>query len=99
MPRETLFILALLVPLAAQSQSGAQPAPQSPSKPTESVTVTALRPSEKVIDDFLHSHTAPTRTLGKIARWKIGVCPLTVGLGEAFTKFVSQRIRQVAAEA
>ena len=92
MRRKTgLFLsLALLYPLAALSQ----PTPKAP----ESVTVTGVKPTEKAIDDFLLSHTAPTRMLGKIARWKTQICPLTMGLGKNYAPFVSQRIRQVAAQ-
>jgi hypothetical protein len=85
-----ILFLTLLSPLAAFSQ----PAP----KPPESVTVTGIKPTEKAIDDFLLSHTAPTRVLGKIARWKTPICPLTMGLGKNYAPFVNRRIRQVAAQ-
>ena len=90
MLRKTAFLLGLVVlnVLPAEAQL----------RPTESVTVTGIKPSEQAIDDFLFSHTAPSRTLGKIARWKTPVCPLTVGLGTKYAAFVSQRIRQVAAQ-
>ncbi|MEO8300825.1 MAG: hypothetical protein ABI608_03475 [Rhizomicrobium sp.] len=89
-----LLGLAVLLPLSAASQ----PASQAPQRPTESVTVTGIKPSAKVIDDFVLSHTAPTRVLGKIARWKSPICPLTMGLGEKYAPFVSQRIRRLAAQ-
>jgi hypothetical protein len=90
MPRYLAFALAI----ALLSSSAAQSQPVS--RPTENVTVTGIKPSRKVIDDFLFSHTAPTRVLDKIARWKTPVCPLTMGLGKKYAGFVSQRIRQLA---
>jgi len=91
MRRTFAIAMMLAFPLAAASQ------PQS--KPPESVTSTGIKPSEKVIDDFLLSHTAPTRVLGKLARWKKPVCPLTMGLGVKYAAFVSARIRDIAAKA
>src|SRR6187455_929748 len=92
MRRKTAFLfgLALMAPFAGHAQPAA--------RPTESVTVTGIKPTEKATDDFLFSHTAPTRVLGKIARWKTAICPLTMGLGTKYAPFVSQRIRQVAAQ-
>jgi hypothetical protein len=92
MPRKLAFILAILLlsPLVAQSQ----PVP----KPPESITVTGIKPSKTVIDDFIFSHAVPTRSLGKIARWKTPICPETMGLRPQYAKFVSQRIRAVAAK-
>ncbi len=90
MRRKTAVILLalLLHPAAAFSQP----------RPTESVTVTGIKPTQKAIDDFIFSHTAPTRVLGKIARWKTPVCPVAMGLGTKYAAFVGQRIRQVAAQ-
>jgi hypothetical protein len=34
---------------------------------------------------------------GKIARWEDGICPLTVGQQPAFTGFITQRVKDVAA--
>ena len=88
--RKPSIILALL--LLYPSVAASQP------KPTESVTVTGIKPTQEAIDDFVLSHTAPTRTLGKIARWKTAICPVTQGLGVKYAAFVSRRVRDVAAE-
>jgi hypothetical protein len=88
MNRVTLLLLMALT-VAAQSQ----PAPQQ----TESVTVTGAR-SRQVLDQFVQSFAAPTRMTGKLARWEDGVCPITVGLKPAFTKFISARVKDVAAQ-
>jgi hypothetical protein len=90
-----ILSLALLNGSAAWAQPTFQPMP----KPPESITVTGIKPTEKTISDFLLSHTAPTPVLGKIARWKKPICPLTTGLGAKYAPFVSQRIRQLAAQA
>jgi hypothetical protein len=82
-----MIVLALLLALPA----AAQPA-------TESVTVTGTR-SRQVIEKFIESFAAPTRMTGKLARWQDGVCPIAVGLKPDFTKFIAQRVRDVAAKA
>ena len=50
-----------------------------------------------VIQSFVASFATPTRTTGKIARWEDGICPLAVGQQPAITKFVTQRVKDVAA--
>jgi hypothetical protein len=91
-------LTAALVPAAlaqpgAPRQSQAQPA----SAPLESVTVTATKPSDAAIESFIETRTAPTRVTGKMARWKTGICPQTLGLGDIYAKYVTQRIRDIAA--
>src|SRR5579872_7215266 len=87
------FRIALLGFLAAGLGAMAQPA----RAPVESVTVTAHRQTfPEVIGHFIESFAAPTRVIGKIARWEDGICPVTVGLRPAATKFVTQRVREIA---
>jgi hypothetical protein len=87
-----LVLLLMMLPAAS-----AQPRPDSPpSAPLESVTVIATRPSESVIDSFIFSRAAPARVTGKLARWKKGICPQTLGLAPRFAKYVTDRIREVA---
>lgn len=74
--------------------ASAQPAPLAP---LESVTVTATKPSQVAIASFVETRTAPTRMTGKVARWKTPICPQTLGLGDKFAKYLTQRIRDVAA--
>ena len=83
-----IFALSLISPLTAAAQ---------PVKPPESVTVTGIKPTQKAIDEFLFAHTAPTRLIGKISRWKTQVCPETLGIRPEYAKFVSRHIRDVAA--
>jgi hypothetical protein len=90
MMRKTCLTALLL--LAAPSLVLAQAA-----RPTESVTVTGTR-DRQVIDGFVHSFAAPTHLIGKIARWEEGICPITVGLRPAATKFITQRVKDIAAQ-
>jgi hypothetical protein len=90
-------LLAALAPglIFAFTASAEQPA--APQSAVESVIVTApaLR-SEKALDNFVIGHTAPSPFLGKIARWKTGICPVSVGLPDKFNLFITQRIIRVA---
>src|SRR5215831_4806406 len=64
--------------------------------PSESVTVTVARPSGDTIASYVEKRSTPTRYLGKMARWRRPICPLTIGLGDKYAKYVTQRIRDVA---
>jgi hypothetical protein len=78
-----LVVMLLALPASAQAP--------------ESVTVTGTR-SRQVLDKFVESFAAPTRMTGKLARWEDGVCPVAVGLKPAFLKFITRRLRDVAAQ-
>ena len=81
--------LVLVLTLSASAESEAPP--------VESVIVTApaQRP-EDALNQFIISHAAPTPALGKIARWKRGICPITIGLPGKFDAFITQRLIRVA---
>ena len=72
-------------------------------KPVAPVTVTGKRRSEQelirtVIAPFVDLHAARDRKSGLLVRFAPGgVCPLTLGLSEAFDDFVTKRIVTVAA--
>jgi hypothetical protein len=85
--------MASAILFAAITGAMAQPAP-----PVESVTVTGERARDEQIKSFVQSRAAPAVRLGKIARWETGVCPIAVGLRPAFLKFMTQRIRDIAAK-
>lgn len=82
---------ALAFPLAAQ------PLAEPRNDAVENVVVTAprLRP-EKALDNFIIAHAKAAPLLGKIARWRDGICPITIGLPAKFNQYVSQRIIRVA---
>src|SRR5262245_15397454 len=86
------FRFALFAILAAPSLALAQPA----AAPTEDVTVSGTK-SRQVIANFVSSFVTPTRVTGKIARWETAICPATAGLGPAGNRFITQRVREVAA--
>jgi hypothetical protein len=66
----------------------------------ESVVVTAPRMrTPEIIDHFVMAHATRAPALGKLTRWKLGICPQTTGLPPAFAKLVTDRVRQVAAMA
>ena len=89
--------LALLA-APAWAQDAASDAARDVAKDVESVTVNGTR-DRQVIDKFVKSLAAPAHLSGKITRWEDGVCPITVGLRPEATKFVSDRLRDVAREA
>jgi hypothetical protein len=90
--------MVFLLLLGFPGQTRAQPASSTrEGAPLESVTVTAAKPTEAAIDNFIFSHATPTRIAGKLARWKKGICPQTMGLGPKFANAVTQRVRDVAA--
>jgi hypothetical protein len=88
MGRLQLTVFALLL---APSLVLAQPA----KAPSESVTVTGTK-SREVLQGFVQSFAAPTRVTGKLARWEDGICLVAVGLPPSFTKFIVQRVKEVA---
>jgi hypothetical protein len=82
-------LVFLVLPSLAMAQAARSP---------ESVTVTGTK-SREVLRGFVQSFAAPTRLTGKMARWSDGICPIAVGLKPAFTSFVTQRVRAIAAKA
>jgi hypothetical protein len=68
-----------------------------PSDAVDNVIVTAprLRP-EKALDNFIIAHAKPTVAVEKIARWRSGICPLTIGLPGKLNRYVTERIVRVA---
>ena len=72
--------------------AAAQPAP------VESVTVNGRRVPNDEIRAFVETRAAPTRRLGKIARWERGICPTAMGLKPADAQFIVKRLRDVAAK-
>lgn len=85
------IILALVCFVPITGIAGAQnPLP-------ESVTVTGTKERE-VVRGFVDSVAEPTRMIGKIARWEVPICPYTLGVKPEATKFITDRVKAVAAE-
>jgi hypothetical protein len=83
--------------ISATPNSGATGPDQLPD-----VMVIAPRPptpgelAGKAVPDFVHVHAAPAIVTEQLARWRIGICPMTSGLSDSFNDFVTARILAVA---
>ena len=95
MPRLAL-VLFFLTTGVAQAQPPSRE-PILPNLPPESVTVTATRPSETAINNFIIARAAPTRITGKLARWQTGICPQVMGVAFKYATYIDKRLRDVAA--
>jgi hypothetical protein len=86
------LVAVVLVALTATA------APAQEHKPaTESVTVTGTR-DRQAIDGFVQSLATPTRAADKLARWQQGICPVALGLKPAFLNFITQHLKDIAAQ-
>ncbi|HEY5338445.1 MAG TPA: hypothetical protein VIJ85_09595 [Rhizomicrobium sp.] len=80
----------------------AQDAPAGSSQTPETVTVTGMRLKDQkalldTIDQFVDLHSARDRKSGLLVRdAPAGVCPITMGLPDAYNQFITQRILTVA---
>ncbi len=91
-----LAINLLLGTVAASAQPSVIPAHTA--LPTENVTVTGTK-SRELLRGFVRSFTAPTRSTGKVGRWKAGICTSAVGLKPQFAVFISQHVKDIAKQA
>jgi hypothetical protein len=100
-----IFLLLTLGLTASIQIANAQPAPPNPPAgqpklisglPVESVTVVATKPSDAAIKNFVETRAMPTRVLNKMARWTMKICPQTIGLGDKYAIYITQRIRDIA---
>jgi hypothetical protein len=81
----------LTLPAAGQTKSLAA-SPES-----ERVIVNGERVApDAAVHDFVESYPAPAAVSGKIARWRIAACPVTVGLPKTMSAFVTARVKAVA---
>jgi hypothetical protein len=95
---------AVFLAASAASAQTDQPAPATETpKKTETIVVTGHRSQQDVdtvVSQFIDVHAAPNRKTGQYMRDDIGpVCPVTLGLPDAFDAFVTARVVQVAASA
>jgi hypothetical protein len=101
-PKSLLLTLGLTASIQFSSAQPAQPTPPKGQPtlvgglPVESVTVVATKPSDATIKSFVETRAVPTRVLNKIARWTVKVCPQTIGMGDRYAKYVTQRILDIA---
>jgi hypothetical protein len=89
-------LLAILASaLASDVLAEEPPAPPSPAVENVIVTEPRLR-TERALDSFIIAHAMRSPFLGKISRWKTGICPLAVGLPDKYGLYITQRIIRVA---
>jgi hypothetical protein len=93
------FAMFGLMPVIAPPAIAQPSVAVHPAAPSESITVTGIKDVEAAVSKFVGAMTAPTRVAGKLARWKDGVCPITVGLRPEIAKFVSRKVKDIAAQA
>jgi hypothetical protein len=67
-------------------------------KPPESITVFGTKDVEAAVNKFVSTMTVRTRVADKLARWRVGICPILAGLPPDMGKFVIKRVRDVAAQ-
>jgi hypothetical protein len=96
-----ILVSGLALNASAQEQQTPQPpqpqAATTPENAVENVIVTEPRlRSERALNNFVITHAAATPLLGKIARWKTGICPITIGLPPKYALYINQRILRVA---
>jgi hypothetical protein len=96
----TLGVLALLVFSAITGQ--AQAGPEDDPAPLPQIQVTVPKPpttqelAGESVQNFIAHHARPSAVIGQMARWRTGICPVTLGLSPAFRAYVSARLRAVA---
>jgi hypothetical protein len=97
MLQRTLLIAFIM---SAQAVSAAD----GPPPPVPSVTVTAPKPptaqelAGESVSHFIAHHARVSPVLGKLTRWREGICPNTRGLDAGFDAYITARIRAVALE-
>jgi hypothetical protein len=93
--------VALLFVGAASAQTAPASQMEETSKKPETVVVTGHKSQQDVdtvVSQFVDMHAAPNRKTGQYMRVDIGpVCPVTLGLPDAFNAFITARVIQLAA--
>jgi len=105
-------MIAALASLAAPSPAALAQAAETPANaptntpadaaaaPPETIEeITVIGAPEKAITAFVQAYAAPPTTLiGQLARWNVAICPATSGLSPEGNTFVTNRVKEVAAE-
>lgn len=92
---------AACVWLAASSASWGQPAPNTP--PANRIAPLVVTPAprlsnqdiQKAADGFVRARTVATR-IGRLARWRVAMCPVVDGLPPDMDAAITGRVRQIA---
>lgn len=91
-------LLAFFLLTAPSGLAWAERKPPEPLPPVESVVVTGTK-SPSALHDFVGAVAVPTRLAGKMARWEVPICPVVAGLKPDAIRFITRRLREVAAGA
>jgi hypothetical protein len=96
-----MFSLSVVLAVVHTAAQTAQ-ADNAPAPPLPEVAVTAPRPptpqelAGEAVRNFIASHAVPSVAIHQLTRWRIGICPISLGLSSAFNEFVVARIDAVA---
>ncbi|HEY2051393.1 MAG TPA: hypothetical protein VGH03_18800 [Caulobacteraceae bacterium] len=90
--------------LATASASWGQPAPNAP--PADRIAPLVVTPApglsggelQKAADGFVQARTVATR-IGRLARWRVPICPVVDGLPPDMNAAIAGRVRQIATAA
>jgi hypothetical protein len=88
---------------AAWADSSSSTATTAGSSILPDVTVIAPRPpapqelAGEAVPNFVTSHAVPSIVIHQLTRWRVDICPETLGLSPASNAFVTARIEAVAA--
>jgi hypothetical protein len=96
--KRACFLIASLL-IFGMADARAQDAPIKTAPASENVTVTGTKPTDAAISKFVEALTVPTRSVGKLARWREGVCPLVLGVRPEVGTAIAKKIREIAANA
>jgi len=91
--------LVAVIAAALACPAAAQPPQTRPviDLPSESVTVTAGKPTQEAIKDYVETRSGQTYVLDRTATWMQKICPHTEGLGAKYADYITHRIRDIAA--
>ncbi|HMH64656.1 MAG TPA: hypothetical protein VK515_03675 [Rhizomicrobium sp.] len=93
-----IFSAVLALTLGWPGLVFAQAAGPKPAAPPESITVTGIKEVEAAVGKFVGTMTVRTHVADKIARWRVGICPILAGLRPEAAQFVIKRLKDVAAQ-
>ena len=91
-------LFGVVLALVSGVPADAQNASVHPASPPENITVTGIKDVEKAVTDFVAARTVPTRVAGKLARWRVGVCPIVAGVRPEAVKLITNLVKERAAQ-
>jgi hypothetical protein len=96
------LLLSIITSVAvATGAMGSSQTSTSESSSLPPITVTAPRPptpqelAGEAVPHFVESHAIPSIVIHQLTRWRVNICPITLGLSPAMNNFVSARIAAI----